>query len=233
MAVSAALAALALATPAAATYEAALTLDVTFFANQTIAVTLPDGTPVGTTTGAPTQIPAGYYTVSYVGPMGLAAGLPYFHLGGPGVDLLQNLNEGGTETATDRAVFQPNATYTWTDDAQPGIVHTFATTGTILGTAGAAPSSPVKGAPAASQDVVGSDVVSVRGTLGAGSLAGKRVVVLQAGRYRIKGIQVRKAGRLVHPAAGILTLTAGRWTLSAGGRTVAAVVRQSTSSGSR
>ena len=149
---------------------------------------------------------------------GARRGLPYFHLGGPGVDLLQNLNEGGTETATDRAVFQPNATYTWTDDAQPGIVHTFATTGAILGTAGAAPSSPVKGAPAASQDVVGSDVVLGWGTLGAGGLAGKRVVVLQARPVPDQGHPGAEGRRLVHPAAEMLTLTAGRWTLSAGGR---------------
>src|SRR5215467_15717999 len=79
-----------------------LTLNVAFSANDTIAVTLGDGTPVGTTSGAPTVIPAGYYTVQISGPMGLPDGLPYFQMTGPGVDLLNNLNEGGLDSWRDQ-----------------------------------------------------------------------------------------------------------------------------------
>ena len=111
----------------------ALTLDVTFSANNTIAVTLPDGTSVGTASGAPSAIPAGYYTVVLTGPMGLPSGLPYFHLSGPAVDLLSNLNEGGLETDTEHATLQPSSLYTWTDDALPGIAYRFTTTANIAG----------------------------------------------------------------------------------------------------
>src|SRR5215831_16948955 len=124
-----------------------LTLNVTFFANDTVAVTLGDGTPVGTTSGAPTIIPAGYYTVQISGPMGLPNGLPYFQLTGPGVDLLSNLNEGGVDSARDQVTFATSSTYTWTDDAIPGVVHTFVTSAEIGGAAPATAVSPKKGAP--------------------------------------------------------------------------------------
>ena len=143
----------------------ALTLDVTFSANNTIAVTLPDGTAVGTAGGAPNAIPAGYYTVVITGPMGLPSGLPYFHLSGPAVDLLSNLNEGGLETDTEHVTLQPSSLYTWTDDALPGIAYRFTTTADIQGAAPGAAVSPKSGKPAASQDIVGSDVVPARGTL--------------------------------------------------------------------
>ena len=65
-------------------------LDVTFFANGQISVALPDGTPVGTTSGAPTVIPAGVYTISVLGPGGCTQ-LPLFDLSGPGVRLQDDM----------------------------------------------------------------------------------------------------------------------------------------------
>jgi hypothetical protein len=184
----------ALAAASGATAATALTLDVTFSANNTIAVTLPDGTSVGTASGAPNAIPAGYYTVVITGPMGLPSGLPYFHLSGPAVDLLSNLNEGGLETDTEHVTLQPSSLYTWTDDALPGIAYRFTTTADVQGAAPGSAISPKSGKPAASQDIVGSDVVPTRGTLtivvtAAGRLSvsfkGKRVGSLEAGSYRI------------------------------------------------
>ena len=220
---------------------ASLTLDVTFSSSQTVSLTLPDGTPVGSTSGAPTVIPAGYYTVLVTGPMGLPAGLPYFHLTGPGVDLLSNLNEGGLESATISATFLPNSTYIWTNDAVPGVVHTLTTSASVLGTPPGTAASPTVGAPAQSQDVVGSGVAALSGTLtgkvsAAGKLSlafdGKPVTRLAAGRYRLvvsdrsktSGFVLERGGDVPIPITGgryvgrqstSLDLSAGSWTLSA------------------
>lgn len=240
MAAAALVATLVLFGGAARGHEAAaLTLDVTFSSNETIAVTLPDGTPVGTASGAPTVIPAGFYTVLETGPMGLPAGLPYFHLSGPKVDLLSNLNEGGLESYTDHVTLQPSSTYTWTDDAISGVVNKFTTTADVLGTAPGAAVSPHTGAPASSQDLVGSDVVRLLGTLtgsvsAAGTLTlafgGKRPAKLAAGRYRIvvtdksatAGFILARTGHAAKQVTGVvyigkrslvLGLAAGRWHL--------------------
>ena len=218
----------------------ALTLDVTFSANNTIAVTLPDGTPVGTAGGAASAIPAGYYTVLITGPMGLPSGLPYFHLSGPAVDLLSNLNEGGIESDIQHVTLQPSSVYTWTDDALPGVAYRFTTTADIQGAAPGAAVSPKSGKPAASQDLVGSDVVPTRGTLtvvvtAAGRLSasfkGKSVGSLKAGSYRISitdrstssglvlvekghGARQMTAARYVGKRSVLVTLTTGSWRLS-------------------
>ncbi len=233
----AAAAALALLTANAGRSATALTLDVIFSANNTIAVTLPDGTPVGTASGTPNVIPAGYYTVSITGPMGLPSGLPYFHLSGPAVDLLSNLNEGGLESDTQHVTLQPSSLYTWTDDALPGLVYRFTTTADIQGAAPGTAVSPKSGKPADSQDVVGSDVVPLRGTLAvvvtaAGKLSvtfkGKSVGSLKPGSYRIAvtdrsaagGLALATRGRPLKQVTGagfvgrrslLVTLTAGHW----------------------
>jgi hypothetical protein len=244
-----------LAATARGSSHASLTLDVAFSASNTIAVTLPDGTPVGTASGAPTVIPAGYYTVLITGPMGLPSGLPYFHLSGPAVDLLSNLNEGGLETYTDHVVLQPSSTYTWTDDAMPGVVWTFATSANVLGTAPGKAASGKTGT-AVSQDPIGSDVVPIRGTLAASvsasgkltvTLRGRRITTLSAGEYRVvvtdrsptAGLLVAKSG---HPARRLsgarytgkrtatLRLSPGRWSLTdARGATLALAVTPSSS----
>jgi hypothetical protein len=227
---------------AAARGASPLTLNVAFSTNQTIAVTLGDGTPVGTTNGVPTVIPAGYYTVQITGPMGLPEGLPYFQLTGPGVDLLSNLNEGGLESWRDQVTLATSSTYTWTDDAIPGVVHTFVTSAVVGGSAPAAAVSPKKGTPTQDQDIVGSGVVATTGTLAASVSSGGRLSLLQnggpvgsllAGTYRIAvndrsaraGLVVVKSGHAGRNLSGVryvgkrsvsVKLTAGRWTFRTG-----------------
>lgn len=217
-----------------------LTLNVTFFANETIAVTLTNGTPVGSTSGAPTAIPAGFYIVQLSGPMGLPAGLPIFHLTGPGVDLMSNLNEGGLDSATDQVTFAPSSSYVWTDDAIPGVVHKFVTTADIGGAAPATAVSPHSGTPSQDQGIVGSQVVPMRGTLDAtvgptGRLSvlldGKPAGRLWAGTYRFKvddrsakdGLVLTKTGHRPRSLTGAafvgrrsvgVSLTSGRWKVS-------------------
>jgi hypothetical protein len=226
---------------------AQLTLDVTFSSTNTVSVTLPDGTPVGTASGAPTQIPAGYYTILVSGPMGLPAGLPYFQLTGPKVDVLSNLNEGGIENQTYGVTFQPSSTYTWTDDAIPGVVNTFQTSSQVLGTAPSTPVSPSSGPPAVSQDPIGSLVphtgklVAAVGTSGLSLvLHGKQVSKLAPGFYAItvtdrssrRGFVLVKAGHAAKTLTGsaftgtrtfTVSLTAGHWDVLAapGGKPVA------------
>jgi hypothetical protein len=227
---------------------AQLTLDVMFSTTNTISVTLPDGTPVGTASGTPTQIPAGYYTVLVTGPMGLPAGLPYFHLTGPKVDVLSNLNESGIESQTYGVTFQPSSTYTWTDDAIPGVVNTFTTSSQVLGTAPATPVSPKSGPPEASQNLVGSDVphtgkltaaVAASGRLSL-TMTGKHVSSIPPGSYAItvtdrsskRGFALAKAGRAAKTLTSVaftgertvtLSLSAGRWDVlsASGGKPVA------------
>jgi hypothetical protein len=207
---------LALAPGAQAHVAAVPTLYVNFFGNQTIAVTLADGTPVGSTTGSsPTVIPAGYYALVFSGPGGCSA-LPNFKLNGPGTSIVTSMSEGAVLKATQSANFTPTSTYTWIDDAFPNVVHTFSTSSDVISvpppvTTTTTTSSPPKGKAVVSQDVVGSEVVPFRGTLTGGVSAsgmlalaynGKSVGSLKAGRYRIavtdgsstKGFVLQKAG---------------------------------------
>ena len=210
---------------------------MTFSADNTIAVTLADGTPVGTAKGAPTVIPAGYYTLLLSGPL-TSDGLPYFHLTGPGEDILQNMNEGGILNLTVDAYFAPNSTYTWTNDSLSGVVYTFTTSAVVVGAPPALPTSPAKGAPIEIQDYVGSGIAPLRGTLAASVTAagkltiafkGKAVTALKAGRYRVdvvdrsakNGLMLEKTTQ--HSALSLtgvafvgkhtasIDLTAGRW----------------------
>src|SRR5205823_1318597 len=94
--------------------------------NGTITLTLPNGTQVGSTSGAPTVIPAGYYVVAMTGPGGCTA-VPHFDLRGPGEAIHDNLNEGESDYFEYNAYFKPSSTYVWTSDAAPGVTHTFVT----------------------------------------------------------------------------------------------------------
>ncbi|HEX4520177.1 MAG TPA: hypothetical protein VH063_11415 [Gaiellaceae bacterium] len=237
------LGALLLLAPAAGARRAAdLSLQVTFNATDGISVTLPDGTPVGVTSGAPTVIPAGYYTIHLSGPLNVPSGMPYFNLTGPGVDVLENMSEGGVGSLTDTAFFVPLATYTWTNNSLPGVVYTFTASAAVLGTPPATPVSPRAGTPAASQDIVGSGAATVSGTLKAGvapsglvslELGGKSVARLTAGRYRIvvtdrsasHGFVLERAGhravtvsssKFVGRHSVTVALSAGRWLYASG-----------------
>ena len=216
-------------------------LEVNFSVNGTVAVSLPDGTPVGTTSGAPTVIPAGYYAVVVLGPGGCTQ-LPLFDLRGPGENIVDDMSGGEVTSETYSAYFMPNSTYTWrTDNLNPGIVHTFVTSGAVGGTPLASSSagpaaSPGTPAPT-SQDLVGSAIVPFRGKLSGtvspdGALTlrykGREVTNLIAGRYTITitdqsathGFMLEKVarspvsltgGRFVGKRSASVELTAGQW----------------------
>src|SRR5262245_57700505 len=100
-----------------------LGFNVTFSANGNVSVTLPDGTVLGSTGGAPTVIPAGFYTVSLFGP-GECINLPLWTLKGPGVNLEDDMRGGEVERNQLSATFLPNSTYTWHLDRSAAVVHT-------------------------------------------------------------------------------------------------------------
>jgi len=209
-------------------------------ASGAISVALPDGTAVGSTSGAPTVIPAGYYTVVLSGPGGCTQ-VPYFDLRGPGEHVRNNMTEGETTNDAVNAYFLPNSTYTWRSDAAQTVAHTFVTSAGVVGTppanTGSSATSSGTQAKASSQDVVGSAVVPFRGTLtGAVSAAGrltfaykgKSVSRLTAGRYTIavtdksstNGFILKKIKRAAVSVTGVVfvgkrsasvDLTAGTW----------------------
>lgn len=194
---------IALAPVAQARPAATLTLNVSFGFSDDITVTLPDGTPVGTKSGAPTVIPAGFYTVSLTQPG--CVNVPYFDLRGPGVSVFDNLSGGEVLNSTDDANFLPNSTYTWRNDDNRSVVYTFVTSSDVVGTPppsassviGLAGSSSSSGSHSqvSNSDVVGSGLTAATRVL-SGSVAsggnlsvafnGKSVKKLAAGRYTIR-----------------------------------------------
>lgn len=209
---------LAVAPVADGRQSVALTLDVTFFTNGQISVALPDGTPVGTTSGAPTVIPAGVYTISVLGP-GNCAQLPLFDLSGPGVRIQDDMIGGEVVSEAHTTTFLPNSTYTWrTDNDSASPIHTFATSSQVLGTAPVQTSTTPTSTTPLSQDIVGSGIVLSRGTIegsisASGKLTlsykGKSVKRLTAGRYTFK-ITDRSSshGFMLERSAKTLSLTA-------------------------
>jgi hypothetical protein len=198
--------------------SATLTLDVTFFANGQISVALPDGTPVGTTSGAPTVIPAGVYTISVLGPGGCTQ-LPLFDLSGPGVQIQDDMIGGEVTSEAHMTTFQPNSTYTWrTDNDSASPTHTFVTSSQVLGTAPVQTSSAPTSTTPQSQDIVGSGIVPFRGTLdgtlsASGKLTlsfkGKSVKRLTAGRYTFEVTDRSSSGGFIlQKSRKTLTLTA-------------------------
>jgi hypothetical protein len=202
----------------------AQTLDVTFNANSSVAVTLPDGTPVGTTIGAPTVINAGYYGVVMLGPGGCIQ-QPDFHLKGPGEELINDMSGGEVTSEFYNAYFAPNSTYTWRlDNSSNTSVYTFVTNSVVGGTPPS--SAPATGtatgsATPTSQDIVGSAIAPFRGTLtGAVSQAGKltlafegkSVTHLSAGRYTIAVTDRSGSGSFALEKKGkrsVVTVTGG------------------------
>src|SRR5262249_52001564 len=142
-----------------------LTMNVIFSYQGSISVALPNGTPVGTTSGAPTVIPAGYYSVILTGP-GSCSLVPYFLLSGPGVAVSDNMAQGEEDFTEYDVNFQPNSTYTWKNGDNPRDVYTFQTSGQVLGTK----SPPViwKGpvtSKSSNSSIVGSAISPSRGNL--------------------------------------------------------------------
>jgi len=225
---------------------ASLSLFVSFFANGTVTVTTPDGTAIGTTSGTPTLIPAGFYTIVFSGPGGCTA-LPYFHLTGPGTNIVTNMAEGAAQRSTNTANLLPSSTYQWISDAFPNVVHTFTTSAVVEGSPPSGGETPTgttgKGKGVTYPDLVGSEIAPFRGTLTAAvspagrlSLAykGKGLTSLKAGKYTIAvtdrsanaGLVLQKLKRSPVSITGSafmgtrsvhVQLTAGRW-LFAGGR---------------
>jgi hypothetical protein len=183
---------------------AAPSLFVSFNANRTFSASLADGTPVGTTTGAPTVIPPGAY-VMYLNDE--SGAVMQFDLQGPGVQLDTAMSFGEEAESTFPVTFAPSSTYTFRDDLQPsGAVWAFATSTTAAaspqpgpapagtgGLVGSGGSGPRPGG-SASGDVVGSAVIPFRGTLVASvgpsgavrlSSKGRPVTSIVSGRYTI------------------------------------------------
>ena len=235
------LAAALLVLPSSALGRAAAnpSINVNYSLSGTIAASLPDGTQLGTTSGSPTVISAGYYTFEMLGPGGCAS-IPQFILKGPGMYLSDNLDGGETQFLEHLVHLLPNSTYTWTSDAAPSVVHTFQTNSVVVGTPPDAASksglSSSNHTTVSSSDLAASNVLPFRGTLiGAVSAAGrltiafkgKSIASLKAGVYMINitdkssttGFMLQKIKRVISltgPAfvgkrTASVRLTAGEW----------------------
>jgi hypothetical protein len=214
-----------------------LSLTVNFTAGGAVTVTLPDGTPVGSTSGAPTVIPAGFYSLNLFGP-GECINLPLFQLSGPGVNIQDDMLGGEVERNTLTATFLPNTTYTWHTDRNAAVIHTFRTSGDVVGTPTVTTATkPTSSGSLQSEDVVGSALLPARGTIvgavsptGRVTLAykGKSVGHLKPGKYTFtvtdksssSGFMVQKAGKKATSVTGAMFLgkrsvtvglTAGKW----------------------
>ncbi len=200
------LTALAVVLAAPGTASADLSLNVTFNPGNppSITVTLPNRTPLGTTSGPPTVIAAGFYTLHMDDTA--AVGGPQFDLQGPSVSLVDNMFYGEVGSSTDTANFLPNSTYTWRDDSNPSVVYTFTTTAVVAGTPTGALSSngsTTSGSSTGKTSTTGN-------ALGTGS--GTTAV---AYRGTLSGA-VNAAGKLslAFKGKGVTSLTAGRYTLT-------------------
>src|SRR5204863_9505314 len=132
---------LVLAPVAQSRHSATPTLRVTFNAAGSITLTLPDGTPVGTTGGPPSVIPAGYYTLLFFGP-GECINLPLFELRGPGVNINDDMLGGETDVHTLYATFLPNSTYIWHSDRNEAILYSFRASSDVVAAAPTSGGSP-------------------------------------------------------------------------------------------
>jgi hypothetical protein len=224
-----------------------LSLYVYFGYTGDITVKLPDGSPLGVQNGAPTVIPAGYYSVVLLQPG--CVSVSTFDLQGPGVNFANNLSTGEDVSQTVPVFLQPSSTYTWRNDANRSVVYTFVTSPDVVGTLPPNPlvKLPTKNPPnkpSGNSDVVGSGLVPFRGTLrgsvtAAGrpalSLKGREVSTLLPGRYTIvvtdrshaNGFALETGSRHIVTVTGTsftgrrsasVDLTAGGWRV-VGGRT--------------
>jgi hypothetical protein len=171
------------------------TIVVNFTPAGVVTVSL-NGSPLGTTSGSPTVIPGGYYSVLLNGP-GDCINLPLFELSGPGVNIQDDMQGGEVDTHSLPTYFATNSTYTWHIDRNAAVVYTFRTSTDTVGSTATPSPSPTKTTShpkATSEDIVGSGILPFRGTLtgavnAAGKLSiafrGKSVTSLKAGRYAI------------------------------------------------
>jgi len=178
--------------------NAAGDLYVTFNLNHTISVTQASGAPLGTTSGAPTQIAAGAYNLHFDDSVGVSG--PIFTLTGPGVNISESLTLGEYPSGTLTAVFQPNSTYTWWDAETPSVVFTFTTTSSSVGvptngSEGTGSGETSSTGSSSSQDIVGSGLAPFRGSLDA--------IVYADGKLS-----------LTHNGNAVKTLKTGQWTFS-------------------
>jgi hypothetical protein len=168
------------------------TIVVNFTQAGAVTVALPSGTPLGTTSGTPTMIPGGYYSLLLNGP-GDCISLPLFELKGPGIDYQDDMMGGEVDTHSVPLYFVPNSTYTWHIDRNQAVVYTFRTSADVVGTppTGGLNTSHSGKPVATSQDIVGSAILPFRGTLtGAVTAAGRLTLA-----YKGKGVTSLKAGR--------------------------------------
>jgi len=188
--------ALVLGPPAQAARTATPTLVVNFTPTGAVTVTLPNGTPVGTTSGAPTTIPPGNYTLVLNGP-GNCIPEPLFELKGPGVDLTSDMLGSEVDTYELYETLQPNATYTWHTDWNQSILYTFTASGTVAASTptvtGTSSSAGASSTPT-SIGIVGSAIVPFRGKLAVAvsatgkltvTFGGRSVTSLKPGRYTL------------------------------------------------
>jgi hypothetical protein len=214
-------------------------LRVNFQLDGSVLVTDANGAPVGTKSGAPTVIPAGYYSVLLFGPGG-CANVPYFTLKGPGESIVDNMDGGELSTNQYNAYFQPNSTYTWHSDIDTTVVYTFTTNGTVVGSpppvVGPKGLSSSNHGTAQSVNPLGGSVQSFMGTLKATvspsgkvslTFKGKPASSLKAGSYDVavvdssssNGLMLQKIKRVVTLTGlkftgkhtGKVDLTAGKW----------------------
>ncbi len=201
-------------------------LFVAFHTNDTVTVTLADGTPVGTPSGAPTTISPGTYNV-LIDDAAFVSDVQW-DLAGPGVKLVTNMSYGEEPSESWVETFLPSSTYTYRDDNRASTVFTF-----ITSSSAAVGSTPTGDAPltsttpivsgtngkAASTDVVGSGRAGLRGALtgkvdAAGRLTltsgGKAVGTLRAGLYRLTVTdRSKKAGFTVQELKKVATTVTG------------------------
>jgi hypothetical protein len=208
---------------------------------QRLTTTLANGTPVGTTSGAPTVIPPGLYNLIFDDSAAVEG--PGFELKGPGVNVYEDLFFGEIQSGTLTATLLPSSTYTWRNVAeQPNIIFTFATSAEAgasgFGSTGQGSTGGTTKTGTPAKSIVGSDVVPFRGKLAAtvdaaGRLAlttkGKPVATLKTGLYTFtvvdksakKGFSIQKLKGSAITLTGVaykgthvktLNLKAGQWT---------------------
>jgi hypothetical protein len=163
-------------------------LSVAFAPDGSVSVTTTDGMTVGTSSGTPTVIPAGYYTLLFSGIRDCGAA-PYFRLDGPGVSVVSQVNGEPNPLLSTQVRFLPASTYSWSDAGTPGAVYQFTTSSQMVGS----PPVASTGSPGTftSQDIVGSGLHSPFGSLSATIAANGTVTLLQTG----KPLRKLKSGR--------------------------------------